>query len=400
MSKPRKATFSQNGYEINNGYRIRKIDAASACSYYQVDLGDTSGNRVQKNFSNANKARLYANRSKIQANQSGVKSIQLTDPRQLDAVEALKMLRPFNTNLGEAAHFYESHHRAIDPADTIGALIEQFIAEKKKRIEHGELPSSALINTRKFLKRFSKEFGQLAPDMVSIGEIDYFLQKVNGAENRRSHRLYISALFDWLVAQERLPSNPVKKTRYAPRNTQTPKTYRPSEVERIMQAAPLKLVPYLALGLFGGLRSEEILNLRWCDVDFGQEKISVDASSKKGMARTVQMPANLAQFLLPFRDKPKAMIVPHGQRSLQRWSKKLLGELGIKTILHGARHSFAAFHLALHPLDETMQELGYADRTILLKYCRGSADNRKELAKEYFAIAPLNQGEIISLEAA
>ena len=152
--------------------------------------------------------------------------------------------------------------------------------------------------------------------------------------------------------------------------------------------------------MFGGLRSAEILNLKWSNVDFRRGKIRVNTPSKKDGKRTVQMSPNLAEFLLPLRGNPKEFVVPHGQRSLQRWARKLFNELKIKMILHGARHSFTRFHLALHPIDETMQELGYADGATLFKYCRGPLDNRKKQAKKYFSIAPLDQEKIISLEAA
>jgi hypothetical protein len=110
------------------------------------------------------------------------------------------------------------------------------------------------------------------------------------------------------------------------------------------------------------------------------------------------MPANLMQFLLPYRDKPNAKIVPHEMRSLQRWMKKLLKELDIRPIYKGAYHTFIAYHLALHPLTETMRVMGFRDSTALLRYCRLCNADMKKQAEAFFAIEPREHGEIIPLK--
>jgi integrase len=276
-------------------------------------------------------------------------------------------------------------------------LIQTFIEERTQEVERNELQPASLVDIQHFLKRFSREFGDRAVDRVTAGEIDHFLDGMKGIANRRSHRLYISAFFNWAVAQGQLALNPVKLTRRVTKRSQAPKRYSVAEVEQIMNAAPSKLVPYLALGLFSGMRSSEILKLQWCDVDFDQEEIRVLADHLGAQGRIVRLKPNLVKFLLPFRDEDQALVVPHGLRSLQRWVKKLHGELGIKAILQGMRHTFTAFHLAVHPLEETMHDLGYADTVNLFKYCRGTAVDRQQ-AEAYFEILPQDQGEIIPLK--
>ena len=84
-------------------------------------------------------------------------------------------------------------------------------------------------------------------------------------------------------------------------------------------------------------------------------------------------------------------------RSLQRWSRKLHEELGIQAIYQGARHSFTAYHLALHPLSRTMQETGCSKSDTLYKYYQGENLRVSRLAQDYFGIMPSGKDQIIPL---
>ncbi len=70
----------------------------------------------------------------------------------------------------------------------------------------------------------------------------------------------------------------------------------------------------------------------------------------------------------------------------------------VKTIQDGARHTFATFHLALHGIDDTLQELGHTDPKMLFRHYRGLAKNRKAQAGKFFEIEPKSEGKIIKME--
>jgi len=445
MPKQKKPTFAHNEYEIKDGCRIQQIKVTNGCRYFQVDLRSTSGKRIRKNFTNAKKACSFASKSMAKASGGGIKASQPIDTQH----GALEILNPLNASLHEAALFYAEYHGAVDYIKSTKALIEQFIVDYQidlQRISgnHNQIQKNSadaekapLLASESTEKATDDEIETLQStdtqhealeilkrhhavvDHADSAEAPVIIEPFIAEEQGQTDHADSAEtpVIEPFIAEEQeqtdrdeLPPEPISlvdtkdplsevwKPLYIPKNIKTQKTYTPSDVRRIMKAAKSELVPYLSLGMFGGLRSTEILKLRWRDVDFERAEIRVNSSqSKANGRRIVHLQPNLGQFIVPFRGKPKELVVPYRQENLQRWARNLFKELEISTIHQGARHSFAMYHLASHPLDETMQELGYTESAPLHKYYRGLTNRRKEQAGKYFAIAPLNQADIIPI---
>ncbi|RKX43629.1 MAG: hypothetical protein DRP64_07940 [Verrucomicrobia bacterium] len=209
MSKQKKPTFVDDGYEINNGCRIRRIEIINGFHFYQVTLQRISGKPIRRSFINAEQARSFSEQAGIKGADGGMKVLGFIDPDRFEAVKATT-LDLINAGLQKAsAHFYETHNESTAG---VGALVEEFIAEKQERTDRGELPAASLVDTKHFLKRFSKEFGHRAVGTVTTGEIDGFFDEVNGAANQRAHRLHISTFFNWAVSRKCLSFNPIGPT--------------------------------------------------------------------------------------------------------------------------------------------------------------------------------------------
>lgn len=460
MPKWKKPTFAKSGHGTENVHPIRKIQVANGCRYYQVDLGRNFGPDVRKNFANAKKARAFAAKASAKAADGVINAVQLIDhkfmPKAADdrikatelsdlkpvervvtdevkvvefpdlQNEALEILNPFEVSLYEAACFYAEYHGSVEYINSTKILIEQFIADYQTDLQHipdnhAQKNSTDVIESPSLT---SESMGKAADDeaeTLQFPDLKHRALEILNPSNEMHHEVAdrtdsAEASIEPFVEEEQVQADraelqPVSivdtkdslsdiwKPPYIPKNVKAQKAYTPSDVRRIMKTAKPELVPYLVLGMFGGLRSTEILKLRWRDIDFELAEIQVNAGQSKVRGkRIVHMQSNLGQFLVPFRGKTKEFVVPYKQETLQRWSRKLFKELEIKTINQGARHSFAMYHLASHPLDETMQELGYAESAPLHKYYRGLTNRRREQAAKYFAIAPLDQVEIIQLK--
>lgn len=89
--------------------------------------------------------------------------------------------------------------------------------------------------------------------------------------------------------------------------------------------------------------------------------------------------------------KESGLVFPFSETSLSRWRRKVHKKAEVTSIQDGARHSFATFHLALNPMEDTMQELGHTTSQMLFRHYRGLAKNRKVKANEYFLIVPKNE---------
>src|SRR5262249_23473969 len=119
------------------------------------------------------------------------------------------------------------------------------------------------------------------------------------------------------------------------------------QAARLLESSTPEVLPYIAIGLFAGLRRTEIQRLDWSEIDFESNLIEVKAEkSKTAQRRFVTMQPNLREWLLPVRRNKgrvttKRSFHEHGQFDQARKAA------GIIRWPHNAlRHSFASYHLA------------------------------------------------------
>ena len=113
----------------------------------------------------------------------------------------------------------------------------------------------------------------------------------------------------------------------------------------LLENATPEILPYIAIGLFAGLRRREIERLDWSEVDFDEGHIKVSAKKSKTLQkRFVTMQPNLREWLQPYR-KLKGSVAPHNL--FQQLFEQAREAAGIKDWPDNAlRHSFASYHLA------------------------------------------------------
>jgi integrase len=148
------------------------------------------------------------------------------------------------------------------------------------------------------------------------------------------------------------------------------------------------LIPYLAIGLFAGLRSSEIETLQWKDLKplADRPTLTVQAeSSKTRQRRVVTMPSNLKAWLEPYRER----ILAGGPVVCSCWREHfqiITKKAGIVWPHNALRHSFGSYHLAKHRnVGETAHEMGNSPDMVHRHY--------KELvqpdaAEQFFSILP------------
>jgi integrase len=391
MKTDAKATIKSNGYEMSCGFRIRLLQT-KAGKRYQVDLGRKSGRHVRKNFKALQEARNWAQKKSLEADRKGIAVLQFSDEQKIDAVEALGMLREFGANLRTAAVFYSKHHKKVDRTNGFSPLIDQYLKEQKQRVEKGDLRARTYEDARKRLNPFKEHLGHMAVDVVESQDIDDLMDECGfHGTNRQNYKRYLSGFYNWAVRNKKTPSNPVNETTTIKMARHTPEIYSPTDVKRIVSRAVElhpNLVPYLSIAFFAGVRPEEILRLNWEDIDLSLEEIHIRAGqSKTNSARIVHISRNLTAWLLKYR-KMEGLVFPFSESSLARWRSEVYRKAKTKSIQDGARHTFATFHLALHNLDDTLQELGHTDPKMLFRHYRGLAKNRKKQAEEFFSLHP------------
>ena len=191
----------------------------------------------------------------------------------------------------------------------------------------------------------------------------------------------IGPFFTWCVREGYCESNPCKAVKRPRSDDSPPAIFTPPETKKLLQTAlryDPRLVPYLAIGLFAGVRPLEIERLTWADVLEHYIEITA-AKAKTRKRRLVSLSDNLKQWLalggdLPLTNKRKrlARVV---QIAGLNWKPDIM------------RHSFASYHLAMHTsADKTALELGHRDSKMLFAHYRELVT--KEAAQSYWSIRP------------
>ena len=102
---------------------------------------------------------------------------------------------------------------------------------------------------------------------------------------------------------------------------------KPAEILTVEQAARLldaaeasggMMTPFIAVGLFAGLRTREIAVLDWKDVDLAEKTITVHAvKTKTRSRRIVEISDNLGAWLLPYSAKAGPVAPDHYRQKFE-----------------------------------------------------------------------------------
>ena len=156
-----------------------------------------------------------------------------------------------------------------------------------------------------------------------------------------------------------------------------------------------ELVPYVALGLFAGVRPAELTRLRFKSVRWNHDDIEITAAdAKTGARRLAKLFPNLAAWLGDYREKTGPVAPKKAYMKLSAFVR----EKGIVWSPDVMRHSFISYAVAL---TETVGGValwaGNSEAIIKKHYLKMVT---KEEAKAFFGITPGRPGNVVPMKKA
>ena len=332
--------------------------------------------------------------------------------------EAAKHL-PDGVSLVEAVRGYASRvaKETIKPI-TVASLAEKY----KKSIKGTSDDHQRTIGIK--LDRAASYFRCNVAD-VTAEEIDQWLQSLEvGPLTRNHHRTAIVSLFRYAQRKNYLPKGGITEadsSDTAKRESKAIEAYTPAEAYFMLQNIEERWKPYIAIGLFSGIRPQEILNLHWEDIK--KDHIEVRASgSKVGVRRIVPLLPVLSAWLKTSRKRkdPIAPVFKGGNMSRQQsLGRAIRGVVALavrqasetsarptqkelrsmKVIFDGLRHSFISYRLAIvKDFPQVAMEAGNSVEIIQRHYNKRATEKE---AKTFFALVPEKSPKnVIHMEAA
>ncbi len=276
-------------------------------------------------------------------------------------VSGSQALAPFGATLRDAVSFFLPHLKARHHSCKLGALVERLLGAKGRE----KMSARYLKDLRLRLGAIAEAFPEKLAAEVTSDDVDAWLTALElSPTSRNNYRRVLVVLFNFALEHNFCASNPAEKVGMAKVVDKPPGILVPDDAARLIEATPAVLLPYVAIGLFAGLRRAELERLDWREVRLAQGFIEITAHKfKTARRRLVHIEPNLAAWLGPFV-QPSGPVWPQNFEALFERARK---DAGIAERPDNAlRHSFASYHLA-HFSDaaRTALELGHSSTRLL-----------------------------------
>ena len=235
------------------------------------------------------------------------------------------------------------------------------------------------------MEHFCADFGDRLAAGIHSAEVTRWLEGRATQWEKMNHRRVLSAFFSYSKAIGAVPSNPVQDVPKPRLPVASCEIFSVTETRKLLLGAlehERSLVPWLAIGLFAGLRSAELDRLDWSHVTEGAIRIEPH-TAKTASRRVVDLSPNLIAWLLPYR---KAL-GPIRPTDCRRRRERLCRHLRVSWKSNGMRHSFASYHLALNQDSaRTALALGHSNPALIFRHYRELVASKQ--AHEYFGVVP------------
>jgi integrase len=390
---------------LNEKYRFK------VAGYY------VGGKRVRKYFETREAAETFVEAEQIRRENLGKRATHIDGALAEDALRASDILKPTPYTLLDAARLVAHAHDKLEPHSVrIDDAVNEHVAaiERRKRsVSVNQLIDEFIANRRAKgkseiyirdlttrLRRFQTLMGDRITAEITNTEVDHWLQSLNvGPQTQNNFRAVLSATWTFAVRRGYASENVIQLVdKWSVVRDHVP-TFSCEEIGKLLAAAPRDYLPVLAIGVFAGLRPEEISKLRWEDLDFQERTIRVNASAAKTRKkRFAEISDNLLAWLQPYAGRSGPIAPPNLQKlrrttmiaaKIEKWPQDVL------------RHSFASAHYAFHKNPaQTALLLGHRDQDMLLTHYRDLM--KPSEAAKYWEIVPGmgNKTNIIPLSKA
>ena len=328
-----------------------------------------NGKRVRRFFATEEEANTFIQQQTVIRENLGARALAVPHELHVEAIDCSDKLRPWGRSLTDATEFYIRHLKVTSRSCTAEELLPRFL--KAKEADGGGVRYLRDLRTR--LGRFSRDLGPVLLSAITPGKLDDWLRGLGlSPQSRINFRRVLHVFFEFARKAGHVEVNPVTETVKPRKADGEVAIFTPAEAKALLNAAASQdpeILPFLAVGLFAGLRVAELERLDWRDIHLDRNFIEVRASaSKTASRRLVKIEPNLAAWLAPHA-KPSGPLTPPNLRcrrdavrtaaGLAKWPDNVM------------RHSFGSYHLAhFQDAARTALEMGHRSTEMVFRHYR------------------------------
>jgi integrase len=363
--------------------KIRRYES-KGLEYWRADLGVVDGKRVQKQFPTKAAAEAFLVAKRKEKAQGGVEALALSNGERAEFTAARARLAGLGWTITQAVEFIMRYGKVTTDKSLAEAVAECVTAKSAagKRARYVQQLDG-------LLSRFARHFEGRKCSEVSHSDIESWLSSRGwAAATRKSTLCGLQTFFSFAVKRGFVNFNPCERLESIALEDKAPGILTVEDCEKLLASAMANdaaLVPYLAIGLFCGLRPAEVERLSWSEVDIERGLVEVtSAKSKTRQRRFVTISENCKAWLRLGGDLGAKLGC---QSAVNKRRLAVIKAAGITWKHDAMRHSFASYHLAKHgSADKTAHEMGHGSTQMLFAHYRELV--RPDGAEKFWNILP------------
>lgn len=366
---------------------------------WQVIYYTPDGRRKRPTFETKGEAKLFKGEREAEVMNIGFQAMDMTHTQRMEAAECFRMLEKSGHSLKDAVAHFLSHQATVARSCTVAEAIAAFLENKRRAGKS----SRYLLDLKSRLGFFHSAFAQSTIASVSTREIDTWLNGLAVEKQTRNNtRRVVGTLFSYAVAQGFAEVNPVTKVGIAKVVRGEIGILTPEQMGVILAVVKSEFPAYLPAVLiqgFAGVRTQEVLRMRWRHINWETGSIVLGADvTKAAQRRIIRMQPNLLAWLRPCAKDSGHRFAPSDYgHNLARMRERLANPPKDRTGTpkhpavvwpnNGLRHSFATYHYAkFQDAGKTAADLGQQSSTMLFKHYRELVSH--DDAERWWALRP------------
>lgn len=378
LNRPPSGTFPQ--IEEDAAARLcrrKKVGLARVrrhkVKYFEVDFSFPAGVKIPRfrtYCSSATQAVALAKDWSARIREHGALARALSTSQRWVAAECFRLMAQLG--LGDPAQLldvvreYRDHHPHGANARTLDQVRVELVAAKRKQARSERHVASLDYRLRCLIDAL----GDKPVTAITTKELQKEIERHSAWNATTIHSVTQGwkIAFNFAIRRGYLIHNPANRLELPKIVHDEPTIFTVEEVRRLMAATLFSdrhpLVPacraYLAIGMFAGLRPEEIERLEWKHVDLATATIRVKAANAKDRdRRIVEIQPNLVAWLRPLV-KRHGRVLSHPVAKLRAAARTILGLTTWPADI--MRHTFVSYHFAEFRNEaHTKKEVGHRD---------------------------------------
>ena len=322
----------------------------------------------------------------------------------------LRVVEGTGKNLDEVVRYAADRLKPAGGLKTVAQLVTELCEIKQGWHKRGDLRHASLRDFKNRTGRISKDLGELSLSELTKAVIQQWLEGLKlSPRSAKNYRMILAELLRYAVQKRYIAESPIDElTRHDVKQIEgrtdsgrQPSILSPSQAETLIRTAfakpELDLGAAVTLGLFAGIRTEELKRLSWDAVRLNDPHPFVVIGpeiAKKRRIRNVPLSDCAVAWLQRWQNKIGKVTRSEHENDFQKRFKRLCNAAKIDWENNAMRHSFGSYQYAKDGNSvETARVLGHkADDTVLFSHYRALAS--KEQGEAYFSILPAAESNI------